>query len=798
MKALGLDIGTTTICAALIDAESKQLLSSQTIPNDAHLTCGQPWERLQDPDRIWQLSEELLSSCLAQHQDVSSLGVTGQMHGILFLDKTGRPVSPLYTWQDQRGNLIFHEKESYSSYLTRLTGYPLSTGYGITTWFYLSENHLIPKEASVFCTIADYIAMRLAGRQKPLLHPSMAASLGLYDLKKNAFDLQALEKAGLSPGLLPRLSLAELPLGCYRTSIPVACALGDNQASFYGSVEDNDGILVNVGTGGQLSARCNTIDTASGLEYRPYLTGSYLAVGSALCSGYSYSLLKSFLEQTLKLFGSAVPEDMYSIMNEAAASIYPVAHPLKVDTRFHGTRQTPSLKASVSGLDSNNFTPKHFIAGILQGICSELYGFYQMLPEDCKNAGILIGSGNGLRKNPLLRQIFRDTFHMELRLAACTEEASYGSALFSLYCLNKLPLNEPVFFEKNRVFRVYTGGKLFDSFLQDGSRDGCYPEEWIASSVAALNEGSQDPKEGISQTAGKSLYFDELLKLYPQQMLGSKSETGILVKYLDSAIRLPFQVHPDKQFAMEHFASSHGKEECWIILDTRPGACIYYGFREGVTRAELDRALENSDTDPQAIVSLLNRYEVTAGDVIFIPARTAHAIGAGCLILEVQEPTDFTIQPERMCGSYRLSDHEMYLGLEKETALSCFSFDPVTQVKQEPDLLFCDRHIRMEALISSRQTESFRVNRIFLNSVREADRTQKLAASSFLPGCDTQGAYILNQPAAVYCILEGSGELRGKAYRKSIKRGDYFFLPAAAAGSYELMGEKLIIAECFS
>lgn len=774
MKALGLDIGTTTICASLIDAESKKLLSFRTVPNDAHLTGTDSLEKLQSPARIAQLCKELLEPLLV-NQDIKALGITGQMHGILFLDKSGIPISPLYTWQDQRGTLPCNEKENYNSRLTGLTGYPAATGYGTTTWFFLSENRLLPEKAAVFCTIADYIAMTLAGRQKPLLHPSMAASLGLYDLKKNTFDLSAVKKAGLSAALLPEVSTAELPLGCYH-GIPVSCALGDNQASFLGSVSDNNAILVNIGTGGQLSARCSSADDTSVLEFRPYLGGSYLAVGSALCSGYAYSLLKSFFKQTLKLFGQTDCQDMYTLMNEAAASVYPSASPLKVDTRFHGTRQNPGLKASISDIDSCNFTPQQLIAGTLQGICDELYDFYQKLPKDCKRTRTLIGSGNGLRLNPLLRQILEDTFQMELTLAACTEEASYGSALFALYCLDRLPCSEPVFFERNRVFRVYTGGKLFDSFFHDGSQDGSYPEEWVASYVAALNEGSQDPKEGISQTAGKSLYFDELIKLYPEQMLGEKQETGILVKYLDSAVRLPFQVHPDKNFAMKHFQSSHGKEECWIILATRPGACIYYGFRDGVTKDDLKQAIAHNDTDPLSAVSLLNRYEVKAGDVIFIPSRTAHAIGAGCLILEVQEPTDLTIQPERMCDSYRLSDHEMYLGLSRETALGCFSFESVTQVKQTPNLLYQDEHVRIESLISDRQTKNFCVNRIFVDSTR----------------------YLLRQPAATYCILEGTGTLYGRNYEKELKRGDYFFLPAAAADRYEIRGSRLVLAECFS
>ena len=82
--------------------------------------------------------------------------------------------------------------------------------------------------------------------------------------------------------------------------------------------------------------------------------------------------------------------------------------------------------------------------------------------------------------------------------------------------------------------------------------------------------------------------------------------------------------------------------------------------------------MTKSEQPGDAFSGLLQEVEAKAGDVWLIPARVAHAIGAGCLILEVQEPTDFTIQPERWCDRYRLSDQEMYLGLDKEVALSCF------------------------------------------------------------------------------------------------------------------------------
>ncbi|MBQ3038355.1 MAG: class I mannose-6-phosphate isomerase, partial [Clostridia bacterium] len=233
---------------------------------------------------------------------------------------------------------------------------------------------------------------------------------------------------------------------------------------------------------------------------------------------------------------------------------------------------------------------------------------------------------------------------------------------------------KPIFFEQNRVFRVYTGGKLMGKFLGKNFEDDFYPEEWVCSAVRAMNEGSTDIYEGVSKIEGEDLYFNDAINKYKKEILGDADNVKILVKYLDSAIRLPVQAHPTKAFSREYFNSDHGKEESWYILDTRPNACVYFGFKEGITKEKFMDAIEKSETDKTVMEDLLVRHEVKKGDVIFIPANTVHAIGAGCLILEVQEPTDFTVQPERWCGDYKLSDYQMYLGLDKEVSMKCFDF----------------------------------------------------------------------------------------------------------------------------
>ncbi len=340
--------------------------------------------------------------------------------------------------------------------------------------------------------------------------------------------------------------------------------------------------------------------------------------------------------------------------------------------------------------------------------------------------------------------------------------------------------SSPIFFEKNRVFRVYLGGKLFSEFFGDDSEDSFYPEEWICSSTVALNEGSTDEYEGVSKVKGTDIYFNDLLNTEKELMLGNRDSLDVLVKALDSAIRLPVQAHPDKAFSQKNFNSDFGKAESWLVLATREDACIYFGFKEGITAEDLEKAVADSENDKTAMERLLNRIPVKPGDVYFIPAKAVHAIGYGCLILEVQEPTDFTIQPERWCGDYKLSDTQMYLSLTKETALSVFDYSYNLQrveneCKKTPEIIYEIEGCKKESLINKKDTPCFAVERYVINN----GETEMLKAP------------------CIYVVTQGEGTLWGEGYEKDLKKGDYFFMPYSCNEKIKAKSQgNLTLAAC--
>ncbi len=431
MKVIGLDIGTTKICAIIIETSGGKVLRTVARNNDTQLKGSAPFERIQSPELIIEKCFFLLKELTDEFPDVACIGITGQMHGILYIDKNGDALSPLYFWQDESGNEPYNEKQSYAEYLTGLTGYKMATGFGGTTYFYHSQNGKVPANTAMFCTIHDYFAMKLCSKSEPLIHTSDAASLGFFNLNSLQFDEQAIKMAGLNFNHFPQVTKEFELAGKYNNQIPVSVAIGDNQASFLGSVCDMDNsILVNVGTGSQISYLTDKTTTVKGLEIRPCFGNKYICVGSSLCGGRAFALLEEFLRKTAGYVTGKPTDCAYQAIDNYLAGSQPPKNPLKVSTRFAGTRDNPEERGSIENLGLDNFTPQHLIWGVLGGMVEELQAMYLATNE--QNHSLLIASGNGLRKNLALQKLFAENFGIELKIPAHSEEAAFGAALFGI------------------------------------------------------------------------------------------------------------------------------------------------------------------------------------------------------------------------------------------------------------------------------------------------------------------------------------------------------------------------------
>ena len=449
---VGLDVGTTSVSAVVLDADTSRLVAALSLPHAAGRAGAIPGRAELDLDALWSAAQNALGEVVAAaggRVDVAALGVTGQMHGLALVRPNGTPVSPAITWQDQRAT---ERDESGATYLERFVsqaGGPAAfermgalpaIGYLGLSLYWLRRRGLLPAPPVTACLIPDAIVTRLTGGT-PVTDPTDAASTGLYDVAAGAWDTELLHRLGIPQGLLAPVRASGEVAGGLRhevadrvglpAGLPVAVAIGDNQASFIGSVKDAArSLLVNIGTGAQVSALVDTFAREPGLEARPFPGGRYLLVGAGLYGGASYALLRDLFRQIGRaFFGARGDEGLYERMNQLADEVPPGSDGLRCVPLFSGTRVDPTVRGSFTGLSPRNLTPGHLARALLEGVADQLHALYNAMRPLAGPRTDLVGAGNAIARNALLARILAARFGLPLHLPAFDEAAAVGAAL---------------------------------------------------------------------------------------------------------------------------------------------------------------------------------------------------------------------------------------------------------------------------------------------------------------------------------------------------------------------------------
>ncbi len=216
---------------------------------------------------------------------------------------------------------------------------------------------------------------------------------------------------------------------------------------------------------------------------------------------------------------------------------------------------------------------------------------------------------------------------------------------------------------ENRVSRTYLGGGKIDEFYgKEKCEDTFFPEDWTASIVTAYNSTDKN-QEGLGICEDGTFIKD---------YIGDK-KFNILVKLLNSSERLVIQAHPTIEYAKEFLNSNYGKTECWYFLDCTDDACVYIGFKEGVKREDWVKAFYNNDSEK--MLSMLHKVNIKKGDFIFVDGGVPHSIGAGCFMVELQEPSDLMVVNERFTPSGReIPEQRLHMGLGYEQMFEIYEY----------------------------------------------------------------------------------------------------------------------------
>ena len=250
---------------------------------------------------------------------------------------------------------------------------------------------------------------------------------------------------------------------------------------------------------------------------------------------------------------------------------------------------------------------------------------------------------------------------------------------------------------------------------------------------------------GVSRLADGRLISEALGARELGENVGAFDAFPMLIKFIDARDDLSVQVHPSDEYALKN-ENSYGKTELWYVVEADEGAGIYLGFKRRVSAEEAGEAIRE-----EKLSELLNFYPVRAGDSFFIPSGTVHAIGAGCLIAEIQQSSDLTY---RVYDYGRRDKHGNLRELHIEKAMRVASLDRY-EMRELPDGL-----LGISKYFTARRVE-------------------------------TVGKYsILRDTGSFKCltVVSGAGMLEGTC----VSAGDSYFI-AAGTGEVILTGEMTII-----
>jgi sedoheptulokinase len=421
--AAGLDVGTTNIELLLVDVEDCRVTARFSAPV-RRITSDNPYAFEQDAADIAASARELFGRVT---QPVASVGITGQVHGIVYTDEALRPLSPLYTWLDQRG-IEPCNGGTPQSVLEERTGIRLPAGWGLLTHYANRLFGRVPAGARRVMGITEFVAGNLTGSPLAATDDSILASFGAWEPPgacRTALLAEVLSPdCPAFPEAAPPFSVAGHLAGI--CPAPVACPVGDNQAGFFGALPRPEGsCLVSIGTSGQISFFSKNAAAPAGMELRPYLGKGYLQVGATLAAGKSYEALASLIKEIVRAGGGKIgDEEAFALMKRAAVDAGKTS--LVFETALGGTRRDPAKRGSITGIGLDNLRLGELVLAAIDGIVRELADF--TAPAGGLGVRRVAVTGSAPQKNELFLEAVRRRFGRE----ACDpafDGAAFGAAV---------------------------------------------------------------------------------------------------------------------------------------------------------------------------------------------------------------------------------------------------------------------------------------------------------------------------------------------------------------------------------
>lgn len=309
----------------------------------------------------------------------------------------------------------------------------------------------------------------------------------------------------------------------------------------------------------------------------------------------------------------------------------------------------------------------------------------------------------------------------------------------------------PLTFEPELKEKVWGGRRLGSVLGKELPPDGPVGESWEVhgGSVVAAGAHAGRKLEDLVRELGADLIGSELTDL-------PGGKFPLLLKYIDASEWLSVQVHPDDEYARAHTGEPNGKTEAWYIIHAEPGAQLVHGWKRPVGPDEVEVAVRENRLE-----ELLEYVEVSAGDVVFVPAGTVHSIGGGIVLAEIQQSSDTTY---RLYDWGRMGLDGKPRDLHLRESLETLNYGVIEEHKTPPREFPCS-HVTCRVLVRS---DYFVVHS--------------------LEGESSFDTVVADYRFELLTVIEGAIGVRWDSGQLQLRRGQTALMPAAL-GKWRLVSE---------
>ena len=436
-KVAGGDSLTQSGKIVVRDAATGELISSASRPH--------PDGTEVDPAHWWQALQEVIAE-VGGLESFDAIGIAGQQHGMVVLDKNGEVIRPALLWNDTRSsNSAYSLNNEFSDIHTR-TGSKLVASFTATKLRWLKDNE--PENAKKVAAVAlphDWLSWKLTGSKEIndlFTDRSDASGTGYFNPANNKYDLEILEKAlGHANIVLPKV-LEPNQFGFDNGKLRISAGAGDNASGAIGVGATVGDLIISLGTSGTAFAvsATPTQDNSGEIAGFADASGNFLPLACTLNAAKVFNATAELLGLTFEKY------------SELALQAEPGAGGLLFMPHFDGERtpDRPDAKGSIQGITHSNFTPSNIarasIEGVIAGIAYAGFGLEKL--GVARKRILLIG---GAAKNPAVRKIATEIFGQDIFVPPAGEYVADGAARQAAWALSgekDLPIWSNSDFEK--------------------------------------------------------------------------------------------------------------------------------------------------------------------------------------------------------------------------------------------------------------------------------------------------------------------------------------------------------------